>query len=1673
MYKKGNKILASIIVFIMLMANMSTIGIHVGEVIATDSTLNTQNSKTNNSNVEFDSYFIDDENITHDVIKNIGEENKIVAQISVKNAGYLKNARIEFVESNFKILNQTSSDKISNIENNIISLNQIDNGEDIVLEIPFIFEHNTQIDLTEFDKISAVNFTGTYVDEDGKEREIEKEINLGLKWTANVETTVTGEITKYVPYDVNGQKGLIMQMLVKASVKDNVLPIKESNIEISVPQINGIKPSDVTVYSEMDFKKTYSEDDNKLTITTQNSVENNVIYWSDKEENSYIVTYTYAKEAISENEVDVDININSNIKLYSYNEQVVTPSFEQTVTLKDKIGEIVDFQISATEKLSKGYMYANYDREEEEEKLETIYTESVTAKISLPELVNEMTISMEADSFDKETNTNAISTYYKNIKIAKEQFNKFFGEDGFIKIYSGENLIQTIDNSIQEERIVLELNLDTLIIKTSNPIAEGELTIELEKAIKGELTYKKEQVESFESLKLTATAKATSDEIEIVNKEISSQIALIEPVLKAELSISDTDLSTVVPNENVEIRAILNTDSEYNKLYNNPTIVIDLPSYMENVNIKDVQLVFDEELGKEPSYELKENTDGTKQIIIQISGIQTKYSIGSSYGGANVVITADITANNLTPTTESQIKMTCINKEEQVEDIENIRFVAPVGVVTVNKISNFVESENIIALTSNEQATLEVATNSKTATAEIQVINNYSNVINNIQILGRTLAQGTTNTETGESLNNTFDAPMLGEINTNGLENVSVYYTENPSATQDLQNSENGWITEVTDFSKIKSYLIVLNGITMNVGDSVKFTYDAQIPENLEYSQNISSMYTVYFDNVQEEQTLQDKVTSRIVTLSTGVAPTLEVELSSYSEENSIVRDGQYVKFIATVKNTGTVNAENVRLNITAPSETTYYIYEEEGQERTITTDTTLVSDLEEDVATSYVTKHAEYVEEDFMSDYVTSDDVEKTINVGSIKAGENKKVEYELKIDEVEINSYFIADDSISDEEFTEEDMQEVTPKITLNNIVRVIADDMQKEVVSNEYKLEIDKAYMTVLLKADKSIDNILTKGNEVIYTVSVMQVDAHESLNNAVVRVEVPQGLIIKDANLESLSTLGEIESNINIDKDNNVVEFKVKEFYIGSQIVCNVITQVDDAIGIVSPKVTAVADGIGMHYTNNIRNTVSKLDFEIVQTNLDNPYVKEMEEITFEYIITNTSDVYCSDFIFESAIPDGMQVTTVQTLTGNETTILKDYSQEILTIVKTFKPGQTITFRITMKANLLEDGETQKEIINYATIYGENFETKISNAVEATIEYNPDAHKNLNPNPDNPNTPNVKKVISGIAWLDKNKDGQRNDDEDIISGMEVRLLNKVTNEVIQKTKTSSTGEYIFTEIDEGQYLVVFLYNSYKYDLTQYKKAEISQSTNSDVIDINMDIDGYETKVAISDIIVITDSNARNIDIGVCESEKSDLKLDKYISSITLTYGNTVKTYDYENAKLAKVEIPAKELSDATVIVEYKIVVTNEGAIGNYIKKIVDYIPKDMKFNSELNRDWYQSSNGDLYNSSLANTKLDSGESKEVTLTLTRKITEDNLGIVNNNAELYEVYNEEGILDIDSIVANKASDEDDISAADVVISVKTGDAIIYTIIISTLICTIIGVSIYFIRKKVLRKI
>lgn len=82
----------------------------------------------------------------------------------------------------------------------------------------------------------------------------------------------------------------------------------------------------------------------------------------------------------------------------------------------------------------------------------------------------------------------------------------------------------------------------------------------------------------------------------------------------------------------------------------------------------------------------------------------------------------------------------------------------------------------------------------------------------------------------------------------------------------------------------------------------------------------------------------------------------------------------------------------------------------------------------------------------------------------------------------------------------------------------------------------------------------------------------------------------------------------------------------------------------------------------------------------------------------------------------------------------------------------------------------------------------------------------------------------------------------------------------------------------------------------------------------------------------------------------------------------------------------------------------------------------------------------------------------------------MTEENVGIINNVAEIAETSNEEKIGDRDSTEGNKVQGEDDMSSADVLLGIKTGREIMY-VTLGIVILIVLSTGIYFINKKVLR--
>ena len=128
------------------------------------------------------------------------------------------------------------------------------------------------------------------------------------------------------------------------------------------------------------------------------------------------------------------------MSLYNNVETNINKDFAYDYTLKDKIGNINTVSISSNEKISKGYIYANYDKKDGLNG--TIYNENYIIDIAYAGIENELELNQAIDKFEINDEKNISTTvggtnytYNKKIKVAEDIFKKMLGEDGKIEVF--------------------------------------------------------------------------------------------------------------------------------------------------------------------------------------------------------------------------------------------------------------------------------------------------------------------------------------------------------------------------------------------------------------------------------------------------------------------------------------------------------------------------------------------------------------------------------------------------------------------------------------------------------------------------------------------------------------------------------------------------------------------------------------------------------------------------------------------------------------------------------------------------------------------------------------------------------------------------------------------------------------------------------------------------------------------------------------------------------------------------------------------------------------------------------------------------------------------------------------------------------------------------------------
>lgn len=112
------------------------------------------------------------------------------------------------------------------------------------------------------------------------------------------------------------------------------------------------------------------------------------------------------------------------------------------------------------------------------------------------------------------------------------------------------------------------------------------------------------------------------------------------------------------------------------------------------------------------------------------------------------------------------------------------------------------------------------------------------------------------------------------------------------------------------------------------------------------------------------------------------------------------------------------------------------------------------------------------------------------------------------------------------------------------------------------------------------------------------------------------------------------------------------------------------------------------------------------------------------------------------------------------------------------------------------------------------------------------------------------PDKTYAIGDVTWIDANKDGRQDDDEQVLPGVTVELIQD--GEVIATTTTDERGRYLFDELPAGEYQVKFTLTEKQQEIYVFTQADAG---TDDAIDSDADPDTGMTQT-----IVLGEDNAR---------------------------------------------------------------------------------------------------------------------------------------------------------------------------------------------------------------------
>lgn len=1515
----------------------------------------------------------------------ITSELNLHLSIAVKE-GNLKNVNLDLSNCNFKLKDESGID-------------QINAGETKELDFKIVARNDDQFKLDLLNMESKIKLTGTYSN-DNKTEEVNKEKPVSVKWNAQElynmddetrkETKVLeNEIITNKTYTIDGEEKRVVQVKIKSGIKDNIYPIEKTQITAN-PLESGKKEEgkfvaenelkaekvEVAAYSTMatngkdgsiNFGTVeenklgswqYDSESGKIKITVNNSKdENNCVAWAKNAVDEFVVTYIYNEESVKNVDM-IETTVESNLKLYVDENGLNKTSSKSTNAEEDMLLEL---DIQAPESLSK----RNIQKGES-------FAEAWTLNISNTQIGGDILAASEIDKLNiADSKDIKPVTHYNATYINKEDFINILGKNGKIVIINmatskklGEITKEsTIENNDKILGISYSENASQIGVQISKPVKAGKLSIASRKTLNiSSVEEYVSKIDKIDSLTINAIAgipKAGEENfIYLTEPPISKQISLVSPKSNAELGINlgkDKETLPVGEENKVDFTVTLHTSKETDKLFNNPTVQIELPEQVKEASIVENT----EGISNANGLELNGITINNNIIEVKLTGNQGEYV---DYNGQDTTITfsANLKTPELQPTTTGDIKLTVVNGEE-AKDSEQVTFSAEKGIILANSISNYNgEEPEILAIKENSKTGLLSEEKSAIAQVKGTIINNTGKDLENRVVTGNFA-------EAGSTINPTLKEEITAE-------NAKVEYSVD-GQTFEAYNPEKA--------NEYKSYKMTFAKLADK--SITTFTYKIEIPANLGANKSMSSTYALAIDGEKEP------VKAPTIVLETPQKIEIDLEADVTGGKDSVIYEGQEITYTVKVTNNSNVKARNVKIESNLPE------------------NLSLIQGIQE---------------------------------AFEIEAGKTITKSIKAKVNELP--------------EGTTENQIETTIVVTANYL-----EEAKQVTIKNTVKQALIEA----------KVEDVYTDGAEFIYEngqlgyKTTIKNISDQTLTNVVVTNELPEGVTLnKDEETSAYIIKEESNEKIELQERDNQIICTIPNLEVNQEIVIRIYLIESNSLGKdetekqIAYTATINAEQISNYIMEKTNVVVRpKLDLEFTSKNLTdssrNKYV-EVGDILEYYAKIKNNTKYAHTVVFTTNIIEGLKLEDIKCNIDGEDKTTYIIKNDKYNINLQLKPGQELI--ISWKGAVLEEEKdtiitsTSKKMVTIPARKAWEAE-QYTCEEEKTIEYILKGTKTENPadpeNPTNPDDPIEETYsISGTAWLDENEDGIKGEKEKLLKGILVKIkqINKdnvaeyLKNEAGEEITaiTDNEGKYEFKDLKTGKYIVEFEYNTKTYKLTPVinKDSVPSAPTTSE---------GTTVK---TDTLNLNNENIENINIGLVLNEKFDLELNKYITKVTVQNNSGITEYSYNNEQLAKVEIKAKQMEGSTVFVEYQLELKNNGAVPGTASVIADYLPKGLKFSSEMNTNWYQGTDGNLYTEELKDVTLEPGEAKQVKLILTKTMTANNTGTFTNAAEIYEDKNEFGLVDTNSTPANQEQKENDYSTAELIISTATGSPMMY---------------------------